>query len=542
MLFGLTPYAADTFGSKLHTDESTIPLIYTLLARPEQRRYYVLQVEPFDTGSVATVERNFGSGISRIPNSDALWKPRLVEAFNVEQHLFGSFGIGGEGRPAFGAIAIAIGDAPDDDELTSFVYDGRLIRVWLGGDPDDGWTFDDYFEVFNGLAEEATWTEKLLTLVARDPSTRLDVPLQKNFYAGDDTDGEGGEDLKGKPKPICLGRPRNFTPVSIDRTTLLYQVHDGEIVSGGVPYDKAEAYTFSGDDPDLATLLAWTQVAGEYRTCDAEGYFRLGSTPNGIVTVDGIQGASDSGTLREKQGAMLKYALQTYGGFTDDEIDLGALAGLDANNREVSFYATEPVTLAELADQILSPSGYRTFDSIGRFTAGRISISDAAGTIAAPNIVSLSRERTPLPAYRISLGYARNWTVLRESDLTIPDDRDLDADFATNEYRRVVAEDSAVWDPDALTGRHPRARDLTLDTLWNDATDAQEEVDSLMDLIGATRDLYRVVCKRIQFRFRAGHTVRLVSDRFGLSGGRLCFVAGIAETTRSGITTLWLWG
>jgi hypothetical protein len=475
---------------------------------------------------------------------DVLWKPRLVDAFNVQTQLFANtLGIGGPGVPSFGAITIAIGDAPDDDELVDggFLYDGRTLQLFVGGDPEDGWTFENYFEVFRGVAEDAIWTEQLLSFVVRDPSARLDVPMQATLYAGTGDD-EGGEDLKGKPKPIAYGRPRNLSPVLVDRTYLIYQFHDGAAVAVDAVYDRGDAYTADGDEADTTDLRAWEPVEGEskFRTCLAQGMFRLGSTPNGLVTSD-VQGDSDSGTLREKQGELQRRILKARAGFTDDEIDLASLAALDANGRELSLYLTEPATVASVLDQINQPRGYRTFDTTGRYRAGQVQIGSASGTIQAPNILSISRERTQLPAYRVSLGYARNWTPMRSSDLAASS-LDLDADFAENEYRRVTANDDDVWDPDAHTGKHPLARDVTLDTFWNDETDAQAEVDDLFALVSADRNLYRVLCRRIQFRYQVGQTVRVVHPRFGLSGGQLFVILGLVENTTTGQTELRLWG
>jgi hypothetical protein len=130
---------------------------------------------------------------------------------------------------------------------------------------------------------------------------------------------------------------------------------------------------------------------------------------------------------------------------------------------------------------------------------------------------------------------------MRSDDLTTSG-LDLDADFAENEYRRVIAEDDTVWDPENQTGKHPLAQAVEIDTLWNDADDAQAEVDALFDLVSADRHVYRVSCRRIQFKSRVGQTLRLVHSRFGLAGGRLFFVVGIVENTTTEQTELRLWG
>jgi hypothetical protein len=162
-------------------------------------------------------------------------------------------------------------------------------------------------------------------------------------------------------------------------------------------------------------------------------------------------------------------------------------------------------------------------------------------TLEAPWIVRILRDHTPLPVHRISLGYARNWRPMTETDLAVSG-TELDRDFATNEYRRVVASDTTVWNPATQTGKHPRARDLTIDTLWNDAADAQQEVDAMLALMKADRHLYLVTMRGQQFRMRVGNTVRLVHRRFGLAAGREMVVLGVTENTTTGFTDLRLWG
>src|SRR3990172_2704579 len=120
---------------------------------------------------------------------------------------------------------------------------------------------------------------------------------------------------------------------------------------------------------------------------------------------------------------------------------------------------------------------------------------------------------------------------MQESDLAAVG-ADLDKDFATNEYRRVVASDAAV------KTRQPGALDDTIDTPWNDASDAPAELDALFALISEDRDLYRVSATGIQFLLRAGRTIRLQHPRFGLVDGREYVILGIAENVSIGMTQL----
>ena len=548
MIFGAEALGIVPFGDFQTLDQSTQPKIAELFQRPDRRRYLLVQVEPWSDTINAVITRNFASGISRISGSSALWDPRAVESYNVTTSIVESLlALGGPGRSAYGTIQIAIADGAKDELVFEKLYDGRKIRVWLGGDPNEGgWTFADYVEVFNGRAGNVRWNERILDLIVRDPATRLDVPLQRNLYAGTGGD-EGGDDLKGKPKPIGLGRVLLAPPVLVDREFLIYQLNDGAILGahsaadGDAIYDRGDAYISDGNLPSVANLRAWTAVASHYITDNALGLIRLGSIPTGVLGVR-FRGATESGVFREKRGELIKFLLKARASFVDAEIDLAAIAALDADARTCHYYSANPTTVAESVDALLKPRGYRIFDPTGRFVAGLISIGSGATTIQPPALVSMTREETPLPSYLISLGYARNWIPVREADLATPETTEIDRDFAINEYRRVTVKDDLIWNPATQTGDHPDAQPLEVNTLLTDAEDAQIEVNELMALIGPTRDLYTAVCQRIQFRFRPGQSVRVVYPRYGLAFGKVFVILSVSEAWRSGRTTLQLLG
>ena len=538
MIFSVGHFSSTPFQRTGSTDESAPALIYGLLDNPELKRFYLLRVDPYDDAIPGTVEKNFGTGISHLANSSKLWRPYLVDAFNVSIELFSdATNIGGEARATYGAINIAIGDEGVGDELTRLHYDGREFRLYLGGDPALGWTFNDYVEVFRGKCEEAIWDVNLLTLVVRDPSNVLDIPIQTNLYLGTGGD-EGAEDIKGKPKPLCYGRPRNISPVLVDRAQLIYQLHDGPVIAINNVYDKGDIYDSDGDTTDLR---AWTGISRKFKTDLSRGMFKLGSSPNGIVTADDIQGDSDSGTLREKQGELIKRILKSRAGFTDSQLDLASLAGLDASGCLYSIYIAEDRNITDILDEILKPRSYRTFDTTGRFRVGSVKLDTISYTLQAPYIIRAIRDRTPLPAFRISLGYAKNWTLMTENDIAVIHD-ELDRDFAINEWRRVVAKDDTVWNPTTQTGKHPRAQDVNIDTMLGLETHAQAETNATLALIKADRHVYLVEAMGIQFRLAIGQTIKLVYSKFNLSTGRDMIVIGITENTTTGITTLRLWG
>lgn len=527
-----------------YTDESTEPLITSLLLNPDARRYYVLKVEPYNPATGTTLTRWYSSGIITVPGFSGVWKPRLVDAFNVATDLFdGPFGLGGQGRPAYGTISIAIGDEVERntilrDDFAWLDWHRRNVTLYMGGHPDDGWTWDDYVVIFRGSSDEVTWDEDRLVLIIRDPTVKLNDPVQGTLYLGTGND-EGDENMEGQPKPLAFGRLRNVSPVLVDRLNLIYQLHDGPIVAIDAVYDKGEAYTSDGDLPGPITDLRdyeWLpSETGRYITDLAKGLFRLSTQPNGALTVD-LQGDSDGGTLHEFQGSLIRRILTGFCDWTDAELDLSSIGQLDATAREVAIYITQSTPVGTVVDSLLAPHGFRTYNTTGQLVVGHVQFRTSILTLEPPRIVSIFRDRTPPPLWRLSLGYARNWTLMDEADLSIAEDIALDADFATNEWRRKVMSD------DTVRVRNPSAEDKEVDSLFVHDHDAIHEAEELFNLYRYDRDFYRVTAARIQFRVRVGQTVKLKHPRFGLFDGRGFIVMTIAENTTLGTTELVLWG
>ena len=141
---------------------------------------------------------------------------------------------------------------------------------------------------------------------------RLEVNKPPNFYLG--TGGtEGGDDLKGKPKPLCFGQVFNVPAVPVDTANLIYQVHDGIINSVTAAYDRGVALNKVGGVP----------AAGEYSDDLANGTFTLGGSPTGTVTAD-VQGSADPSYVSVTSD-IVKRVVKSYGGLKDDDTRLAGV-------------------------------------------------------------------------------------------------------------------------------------------------------------------------------------------------------------------------
>jgi hypothetical protein len=71
------------------------------------------------------------------------------------------------------------------------------------------------------------------------------------------------------PKPMVFGRVYNMPAVCVDERKLTYQVNDGPVAAITAVRDNGQ---------DL--------LAGDWLSYPESGYFRLGTTPKGVVTAD----------------------------------------------------------------------------------------------------------------------------------------------------------------------------------------------------------------------------------------------------------------
>ncbi len=157
------------------------------------------------------------------------WVIRLDQPANVSRTAFDDHATQGKGRSAIGDISLnnAYGVL---DSYRLYGWDGRSVVIEYLMEGDEYTT--DAVPWLDATVESITVGQESIRVALRDWQRALEVPLQTTVYAGDNTPPnglEGTEDLKGKPKPVCLGAPKNVSPVLVNPQKLIYQVHDGEL-------------------------------------------------------------------------------------------------------------------------------------------------------------------------------------------------------------------------------------------------------------------------------------------------------------------------
>ncbi len=446
----------------------------------------------------------------------------------------------------FGAIAAANPDGALDSLLTGGYAGGACRLLWL---EDAARPYTEAVTLARFTLEQPEFSFNEVSFRVRDRLADLDSrKLQTARYLGTTTTVgiEGPVDLKGKVKPDLYGLTRDVEPYQVNPGKLIYQARNGAAEVFAV-YDRGEALTRA--TPDYADLTAMEAAApglGQFRACPSLGCFRLGGSPSGLITADVRTGAS---AADRTVGQILNAIATGPGGLTGAEVSAADIAALDsANSAVVGFYAREEISVRAALEPIVNSIGaWFGFDRLGVLRAGRLinptgspvvsfrRLRAGYGEEAAPANAAdiLSIERRPLddpgrgvPPATCTLTHTRCWTP-QTSDLAgavLTDPAQTRRNFLATETRKATATDSAVL------LQFPGAGTRDFDSLIDDATDAQTEVDRRLALFKIRRDRYVVSTALTPALIEAlelGAIVEIRLPRFGLDAGKLFQVIGL---------------
>jgi len=537
---------------------------------------------------------------------------RILQPVDVARSIFAGGTTRGGSRVGVGDLILQNADGALDYLLIGdYGFDGRTVTVWWSDDyaaflanvtvydptisaertlhfaSGSGLTTpntvddSDYDLVFYGTMEQAEFPRERARIRLKDRQYELTVPLQTTKYAGDNALPAGLEgvaaDLKGKPKPVCYGSPLNVPAPCVNTSTLTYQVNDGAVSDIPAVYDRGDTITKGADYATSALLQAAAPGAGTYITCFAEGYFRLGSPPGGLVTADVVQGATEAErTAAQIFSQLLNRAAAanpnliakgtvsfvTNGGVfmvTDGGLQLvlssdvsgSDLVALDlANDSVLGFWAFEEMTVGAACDQVLDSVGawwgvnregvFRT----AQFTApsGTPVLTVTANDMVKPlERIATADSDKGLPIYRSTVRWGRVYAV-QDTDLAAAV-TDARRGVVSKEWREAVATDTSIQ------AAHLFAPGLTEDSLLTVEADAQDEANRRLALRKVRRDRYEVVLA-LTSETRAidiGDVIEIVHPRFGLSlvgsdDGALFRVLDVRPDAKARTLTLSVWG
>ena len=286
-------------------------------------------------------------------------------------------------------------------------------------------------QVFAGVMGQWRLDETSVEIDLRDASYYLERAMPRNLYGGTGLlDGDSG--LVGLQKPIAIGQNaaanmQNVTPVLIDASALIYQVHDGSASIFAV-YDGG--YAGNAFSADVASLYAGSTTAGHYRTCVAKGLFQLGSVPMFQVTADICEnfGSGDQMSLLALRLLLTNMSVPNAMVGSVDGLHLDGL-GADpvflarALAMEVALYiatddSPDGVTLLS---RLLEPTGACLVPcrdgKLRAFVPSAIpGGATPALTFNSTNILTIEPGNLPdtvdPPPWRVRIACDRNWTVM----------------------------------------------------------------------------------------------------------------------------------
>ena len=305
-------------------------------------------------------------------------------------------------------------------------------------------------------------------------------------------------------------------------------------------------------NPEVLKFLPGREVLGEgareFKTVAegdasplAEALFRLGTSPSGQVTADVTEGANAA--ARTAGQVLRRMAIAT--GLTAGEINAADVAALDALNSSVVGIVVDGDSAGQAAMDLVAASvgAWYGFDGMGMLRMGVLTAPTGTPALELLEFdIGAEIERRPardngIPAWRVVVNYARNWTV-QNSDI---------AGSVTPARRSFLglANRSANSVDATVKVKYLLSDELTADTLLATAAAAQTEADRLKGLYAVRRDIFEVpvdarLLQKTPLFFM--DVVRVTYGRFGLDAGKLFRVIGIRPELKDQKVTLSLWG
>lgn len=503
-----------------------------------------------DTATSTVVTLRFGEIGYNHPSAPGFFEDHILRLPSFRREISFGASLGGATSDRFDSLRIDNSNG-DLDYLRDWGLAGQRVEFLIG---DSSAAYSSFVSLFVGRIDQALFDMTTLELAFRDRREDLDQPIQINKYNGSNVlpDGlEGVDDIKGKVKPLVFGEVLNVSPPAVNTSRLIYQVNDGAVADVTAVYDKGVALTKGADYASRADMEANAPAAGNYRVWKAGGYFRLGTTPQGSITADVLEGSSAA--LRSAAQVAQRIVTRT-GGIPAGDVNPDDVAALDAKNAAAVGISIDGESTFQAALDAILPSvgAWYGFDRLGKFRMARLDLPDSSaatfktGTLDLDDLDIVDVRFLPTkqpdrgkPVWRIIVNYARNWT-LQQGDAV--------AGSVTTERRNFLSLATRSTDPaDDLTtkDRNPLASQRTIDTLLVSLTAAEDERDRELAILFGRQDLIEIDIKLSQQAISLldlGYGATLELARFGYDDGRKLVVSGLEYNPITHILTVALWG
>lgn len=472
--------------------------------------------------------------------------PTLELSLRVDRSIARGDGYGGFAMN-ISELSLINADGEYDDDVDEGSINGQDIVISIGemlkDDPHGAAVVAPFadFETVCTLKGQRWWVNRQrVTLEARDLAVVLDVPVQTSLYAGTG-ELEGGEEIKGRRRPYGDGEVFNATPTLVIAAEAVWQCNAGEVDEITAVRDGGIALEFDADYGTVALLRAATLVPGEYATCNAEGYFRLGGSAIAQITCD-FTG------LNSTTADIIEAVALSSAGLSASDLDAWAFEKLNvAQPADVNYYldSSQSETCAEMFTKLMGGiGGWWQFTTLGKLQVHRFEAPeeiaseyyDTNGYIRDIDRIALPEAIDPPPRRR-RVAYGRNFTVQATGLYgQVSEDDPAFADRLGKAYLLASTSDD---DADIILADYPYAPDPDpVEAYFVDEADAQDEADRLLALYSSGFKPYRFTVKNALFLHQLGEVVNVTDSRLGLSDGKFVRLVEVNDDLRDGVTEM----
>ena len=422
-------------------------------------------------------------------------------------------------------------------------FSGSIERVASAGD-DDQVTLDAVLAAMDEPFPEDADYSLLDHFVPMDENTGTSVgDLSASGHDGTIAGGalwsgtpNGTRELEGKQIPNSWGYCREVEGAMVDTTKIVIQVHPSlidNIVSvkdKGIELDfdaTATGDIFTGSFP----------TAGEWMMDKSRGLVRLGSVPDGRVTIT-VRGDATPTYTDDPSAILRRHAANRLGIPEPQGFDDGAFSAFEP--LPVGFYLApgETTTVGQVYDQLMrSAHGWWAVGRTGLVTVGQLRVPSTSSSTLREDEIALDdwgKNAAPAAHWRDKVSYDRTWTKQTLGELAGK------ASLNAKERAPLVTEYRYVEDSEEELLEHfLDARDITHEYLLTDRASAQAELATLRSLFSVPGEVWEVRMATGVLQYWIGDEVTLSLNRYNQQG-RIYYVIGVTETAEQGVTlTLW---
>jgi len=512
---------------------------------------YLVEIEVYDPDLPGTKTLRFTSsgGKTTKPTEtppNVHYEGRVLNPINFTRTAFSDSRVMGGAEIGYGEIVLSNKDQ-GLSEILNYGLDGRQVVIRTG--PQDGDYPDDYDVFFTGTMRMPTVTTSQVRINLKDKLAILDLPIQTTKYAGTNTAGSGKEgvedDIKDNPKPLLYGRCFEVSPILVNTSKYIYQIHDGVVDAVETVKDSGIALTFGTNRANLAAMEASAPLPGYYDTCTSEGLIRINAPAAGKITVT-ARGDKTGGVYVNKIADIISRILIEKATVVSADIDSTSVSTLNTlASYEVGIFVDSEESIQSVVDKLLISAGaWLAPNKSGQWAFGQLRAPSGTPvqTFLDEDILSLELqssddENKSIPVHRVSLSYGKRWTSFSESDLAATVSTS-DKNTLKKEWR--VASGLLA----SVKTKHLLSPELKKECLINAVLSAALEANRVLTLHSVRRDFVNVDLRlnTDSVLIDIGSVIELKTARLDYSAGKLFYVVGITSDGSRNKMSLQLWG